>query len=106
MIDDEQRIIDPMAFIPVAERYNLMPAVDRLVISTAFARICAHRRARKAASSTHRWAINLSGASLSEDDFLEFVRTQFDAFGVPARRDLLRDHGDSGDRESRPRRRI
>ncbi len=37
MIDDDQQVIDPIVFIPVAERYNLMPAVDRLVISTAFA---------------------------------------------------------------------
>ena len=82
MIDDEQRVVDPMAFIPVAERYNLMPAVDRLVISTAFAEF-ARIIPREGQVDTHRWAINLSGASLSEDDFLAFVRTQFDAFGVP-----------------------
>jgi diguanylate cyclase (GGDEF)-like protein len=82
MIDEEQRVIDPMVFIPIAERYHLMPAVDRLVISTAFAEfariIALERRVDR-----HRWAINLSGASLSQDDFLEFVREQFDAFGIP-----------------------
>jgi diguanylate cyclase (GGDEF)-like protein len=82
MIDEGAGIVNPMAFIPVAERYNLMPAVDRLVISTAFAEF-ARIIAREGAVDTHRWAINLSGASLSDDDFLEFVRTQFDMSGVP-----------------------
>ena len=57
MIDDEQQIVEPMAFIPVAERYNLMPAVDRLVISTAFAefaRIVARGRPRRRASMGHQ----------------------------------------------------
>jgi len=82
MVDDGQRIIDPMEFIPVAERYDLMPAVDRMVISMAFAEF-AQILTREKQVETHRWAINLSGASLSEDDFLAFVRAQFDKFGVP-----------------------
>jgi EAL domain-containing protein (putative c-di-GMP-specific phosphodiesterase class I) len=82
MIDEEQGVVNPMAFIPVAERYNLMPAVDRLVISTAFAEFSRIVPLEEQVN-THRWAINLSGASLNEDDFLEFVRAQFDAFRVP-----------------------
>jgi len=82
LVEEERGIVDPMAFIPVAERYNLMPAVDRLVISTAFAEF-ARIIAREGQVNPHRWAINLSGASLSEDDFLDFVRTQFDTLGVP-----------------------
>ena len=82
MIDEEGGIVNPMAFIPVAERYNLMPAIDRLVISTSFEEI-ASIISREGPVETHRWAINLSGASLSEDDFLRFVRTQFEKAGVP-----------------------
>ena len=82
MIDEEGGIVNPMAFIPVAERYNLMPAIDRLVISTSFEEI-ASIISREGPVEAHRWAINLSGASLSEDDFLRFVRTQFETFGVP-----------------------
>ena len=82
MIDEQDQLVEPMAFIPVAERYNMMPAVDRLVISTAFGE-CARIVAQEGRFDTHRWAINLSGASLSEDDFLDFVRTQFEVSGVP-----------------------
>jgi len=82
MIDEEGGIVNPMAFIPVAERYNLMPAIDRLVISTSFEEI-AGIISREGPVEAHRWAINLSGASLGEDDFLRFVRTQFETIGVP-----------------------
>ena len=82
MIDEEGRIVNPMAFIPVAERYNLMPAVDRLVISTSFEEF-ARIIAREGPVGPHRWAINLSGASLSDDDFPRFVRTQFELSSVP-----------------------
>jgi diguanylate cyclase (GGDEF)-like protein len=82
MIDENRQIVEPMAFIPVAERYNLMPAVDRLVIATAFAE-CARIVAREGHTDTHRWSINLSGASLCEDDFLDFVRSEFTVSGVP-----------------------
>jgi diguanylate cyclase (GGDEF)-like protein len=82
MIDEEGGIVHPMAFIPIAERYNMMPEIDRLVVSTSFAEI-AKVIAREGTVDAHRWAINLSGASLGEDDFLRFVRSQFEAFGVP-----------------------
>jgi diguanylate cyclase (GGDEF)-like protein len=84
MIDEDQQIVEPMAFIPVAERYNLMPALDRLVIETVFAQ-CARIVAQEGRVQPHRWAINLSGASLSEDNFLEFVLSEFKRTGVPHR---------------------
>ena len=82
MIDEEGGLVNPMAFIPVAERYNLMPAIDRHVISMSFEEI-ARIIPREGPVETHRWAINLSGASLSQDDFMRFVRAQFETFGVP-----------------------
>jgi diguanylate cyclase (GGDEF)-like protein len=82
MIDEEGRIVNPMAFISVAERYNLMPAVDRLVISSSFAAF-ARAIAREGTVNKHRWAINLSGASLGDDSFLRFVREQFESWRIP-----------------------
>jgi len=82
MIDEQQRLVEPMAFIPVAERYNLMPALDRLVISTAFGEF-ARIISQEGPVERHRWAINLSGASLSEDDFLDFVCDEFTKWNIP-----------------------
>jgi len=66
----------------VAERYNLMPAVDRLVISGGFAAF-ARDIEREGTVNKHRWAINLSGASLGDEDFLHFVRGQFERWQIP-----------------------
>jgi diguanylate cyclase (GGDEF)-like protein len=82
MIDEERHIVNPMAFISVAERYNLMPAVDRLVISSGFAEF-ARVIARQGTVNNHRWAINLSGASLGDENFLTFVLDQFESWRIP-----------------------
>jgi diguanylate cyclase (GGDEF)-like protein len=82
MIDEDGAIVEPMAFIPIAERFSMMPAIDRFVISTSFEEI-ANIISREGPVGTHRWTINLSGASLGEDEFLGFVRSQFEMFGVP-----------------------
>jgi len=82
MIDEDGAIVEPMAFIPIAERFGMMPAIDRFVISTSFEEI-ASIIACEGPVVAHRWTINLSGTSLGEDDFLAFVRSQFETFGVP-----------------------
>jgi diguanylate cyclase (GGDEF)-like protein/PAS domain S-box-containing protein len=74
MVDEDGAIVPPMAFIPAAERYGLMPMVDRWVVTNALA----EARARLAAGITPKlaYAINLSGASIGDDGFLEFVREE------------------------------
>jgi EAL domain-containing protein (putative c-di-GMP-specific phosphodiesterase class I) len=71
-----------MAFIPAAERYNLMPAIDRWVIRTAFSTLAAMQAAgRQDVPDT--CAINLSGSSIGDERFLEFVREQFAQYPIP-----------------------
>ena len=82
MIDDNGALIQPMAFIPAAERYNLMPALDRLVIAKAFA-YCAKVFTREVQTKKVRWSINLSGTSLNDETFFEFVRAQFRSLPIP-----------------------
>lgn len=84
MLDERGEIVPPMAFIPAAERYGLMPAIDRWVIRTAFATI-ARLRSEPAERKLSLCAINLSGASLTDERFLDFVREQFAHFDVPPR---------------------
>ena len=82
MLDERGELVPPMAFIPAAERYNLMPAIDRWVIRTAFATIS--RLRVESGYDLGLCAINLSGASIGDERFLDFVREQFAHFGVPA----------------------
>jgi diguanylate cyclase (GGDEF)-like protein len=75
MLDDDGNPISPMAFIPAAERYNLMPTIDRWVVRTALGMM---REAQgPAMSPPFRCTINLSGQSLTDEHFLEFVLNQF-----------------------------
>jgi len=71
MINDDNSIIPPDAFIPAAERYQLMPSIDRWVIQKTLQTLQAvtpmlHNR-------RFLCAINLSGQSLNDNDFLTFV---------------------------------
>jgi len=67
------RRIAPGAFMPAAERYNLMKEIDRWVISHTLA-WCRNNRA--AMARIGRLAINLSGFSLSDPAMLEWVEQQ------------------------------
>ena len=75
---DDQNIVLPNTFIPSAERYGLMAAIDRWVIRTALS-ICA----KKLCNGEMGLSINLSGNSLNDDLLLDYVRTQFNDFNVP-----------------------
>jgi diguanylate cyclase (GGDEF)-like protein len=74
--------VSPGAFMPAAERFGLMPLIDRWVVSHAFAAIGAHF-ADPDAPEIETWAINLSGQTIGDTGFCEFVRAEFRRHGVP-----------------------
>ncbi len=79
MIDPHGKIIPPMAFIPAAERYSIMPMIDQWVVHNAFAAISA------LGPDCGTYSINISGASIGDERILEFVREQFRKFVMPPR---------------------
>jgi len=81
MIDEEGNLIQPGSFLPAAERYNLMPAIDRWVVSAVFSGYRALVAQRGGEPLT--CAINLSGTSLNAEGFLEFVRQQAQDHALP-----------------------
>jgi diguanylate cyclase (GGDEF)-like protein/PAS domain S-box-containing protein len=84
MRDPAGELVPPNAFIPAAERYGLMPRIDRWVVRNVIERLA--RQGPRAARSGGLYAINLSGTSLGEDGFLDFVRRRLDAHGVAGER--------------------
>jgi len=73
-------LILPTAFIPAAERYHLMPAIDRWVIGAVFSMLEKFRSRLERGGHVDegfRFAINLSGQSLGDEKFAEFVMQQF-----------------------------
>ncbi|HET9226294.1 MAG TPA: EAL domain-containing protein [Thermoanaerobaculia bacterium] len=79
MLDEEGRIASPGAFIPAAERYHLIASIDRWVIHAAFVslacRILSH-------GDETCFAINLSGQSIGDEYFLEYVLQEMELTGV------------------------
>lgn len=67
MVDDDGSDILPMAFIPAAERYFIMPALDSWVIGETL-RLCQRYLASKREQHC-LFAVNLSGASLKDPAF-------------------------------------
>lgn len=71
MIDEEGRYLLPMTFIPAAERYHLMPMLDRWVMENCFL-LCASRFALSE-TGLNTLAVNISGASLCDEGFVSFL---------------------------------
>lgn len=104
LLDRDGKLVLPMAFIPAAENYDLMPAIDRWVIATFFAAYsdhCVsptppmkHRFLRGHSTGNSKLAdccpdkiytINLSGASINSDSFFSFLKEQFALHSISPR---------------------
>ena len=80
MRDENGELVGPDQFIPAAERYNLMSTLDRWVIHEALSKLADRSEDGEAKFTL---AINLSGTSLSEDRFLDFVIDELEAQKLP-----------------------
>ena len=88
MLDENDELIPPGAFIPAAERYDLMPAIDRWVINHFFTTQAARIRAQCTPKGSSGYcgclyAINISGASINDESFLGFVLDQLELHRIP-----------------------
>ncbi len=73
-MEEHGETISPNAFLPSAERYNLATRIDRWVIATTFDWLRSHPRHL---ADLHLCCINLSGHSVVNEEFLQFVFTEF-----------------------------
>ncbi len=81
MLDEHNNIIMPGAFIPAAERYGIMPLLDRWVVRSSIAHLANNLSAEGKKNSV--FFINLSGSSLSDSDFSAYIRQQITYYNVP-----------------------
>ncbi len=77
MEDEQGELVSPTSFLPAAERYDMMPTIDRWVIITAFELIQQqnHRKNRV-------YNINLSGQSLRDNSILGFLKEQIHNYHI------------------------
>ena len=68
--EQENKYISPGAFLPSAERYNLIQDIDRWVIDRAFHFITSANNGKKKNSI---FSINLSGMSVSDENLQKFI---------------------------------
>lgn len=75
-------IILPTSFIASAERYHLMPNIDRWVIKNTFA---AYREMldKSLEKCNYVFSINLSGTSLGDKSLLGYIREQLAVYAIP-----------------------
>ncbi len=77
MIDEKGNLVLPGPFISAAERYDLMNTIDQWVIRKIFS-----SRGELLANDNTVYSINLSGQSLSIEDFLHFVVKHLNESGI------------------------
>jgi diguanylate cyclase (GGDEF)-like protein len=83
MLDDDQNIVPPIAFIPSAERYGLMPLIDRWVVKNVFSYLAASGLGNQQMGT---YFINLSGSTLSDKSFFDDIKDFLNFYHIiPAR---------------------
>jgi Amt family ammonium transporter len=73
-------VILPDKFLPAAERYNIAIKIDQWVINKAFSHF---GKNKELSDATDEIYINLSGQSISDDMFLDFVKKAFIKHKIP-----------------------
>jgi len=80
IVDEHGAIIPPGAFLPSAEHYNLSPRLDRWLIRTAFDWLTANP---SCLDTLKLCSINLSGNSLGDEEFGQFVVDELARTNLP-----------------------
>ncbi len=70
--NSQGEIIAPYSFIPTAERYHMMPEIDRYVMTTLFSTM--------GSQGKFIYSVNLSGQTVSDYSLLGFVEKMLDRY--------------------------
>lgn len=82
MINEENKTIPPADFLPAAERYNLMPSIDKWVIKTAMKMYRKIIDLESESGITRLFAINLSAESIADENFLDYIHGTIEESGI------------------------
>jgi len=82
MRDEEQNLVPPGTFLPIAERFGMMPDIDRLVIRMAIAARAAAGTSAGAASHPVL-CVNLARTSIEDPSFPGFIARALQESGMP-----------------------
>jgi diguanylate cyclase (GGDEF)-like protein len=81
MIGEKGETVGPDRFLSAANRYQLMPAIDRWVVDKTIELLKPH--AALLQHSNFVFSINFSGQSLSDEEFGDFLVSRIETSGLP-----------------------
>jgi Amt family ammonium transporter len=81
ILDEDDKLVLPQQFMSSATRYQLLPQLDRCVIGHVLVKL-ADARAKPGFRPIHV-SLNISGPSISEADFADWLVAELDRSGVP-----------------------
>jgi diguanylate cyclase (GGDEF)-like protein len=82
MLTETGELLPPSKFLPAAESYQLMPAIDRWVVENALRQLSEHAVTLR--GNVARFALNLSGQSVVDAGFAPFIEKCLTESGIPA----------------------
>jgi|GEM_PF-5816260 len=80
LLDSSENVISPGAVIPAAERFDLMPAIDRWVLKTALESLAYLRSLHPGCVIS----VNISGTTISDASLPEYVESLLARYSVEA----------------------
>ncbi len=83
--EEEDHMLPPGGFIPVAEHYNMMEDIDRWVVHNLIS-WCVDKRRASPDWHVPLFCVNLSGAALGNPEFAEFVHHELKRPGMAGNR--------------------
>lgn len=84
MVGTDDTLHSPVEFLPAAERYGLMPAIDRWVVDRTLRVL--EEQPDEVLDRIDWCSVNLSGASLGDEGLLDYIEDCFDHSGVDPRK--------------------
>ena len=82
LMEEEENMIPPGAFFPLAEKYGLMPHLDRWVVQHV-SELVARQNPQEWVEGSSMYFINISGATIVDPGFPEFLRLTLLEYGIP-----------------------
>ena len=97
--EEEENMMPPGAFLPLAEKYGLMRELDRWTVAHVLAMAAARRHAGPHWEKT-AYCVTLSGDSIADPYFPDFIQAELAAHDIPG--EALRFQFHVGDIEANP----
>lgn len=83
LLDEEESMMSPGAFFPLAEKLGLMPRLDRWVVQHVAEWVASRDKSAKPQDRS-MFFINVAGATICDPGFPEFLQLTLSEYGIPS----------------------